>query len=183
MRFATVAGIIFAFGASFSSAQQLADRNRSATCGISEFVRKEGWTIPGLLGAKVKQRSHLTNLPGTFLTKLEPIEPEVTFTEMRCVSVERAEPEVKDLPIKILNLWSFDMGGSAYAYRLEYSEEAVENGKRAELASFSVVFFYDLDGSGQFTLMKHQTMKGGGWLIPAFVPEWAKNRGTPAPEK
>jgi len=59
----------------------------------------------------------------------------------------------------------------------------IYDGKRQECACESYLFFYDMDGAGNFTVIdsgrgvveSHNT----GYL-PSYIPEWAKNSAAPS---
>jgi hypothetical protein len=144
-------------------------------CGQSgSITKKEGWTIPGLKGSKVKQHATLENLKGVFLTMLEPGNAESSITYARCSQTGTEIEEKADIPIKVIKLWSYDFGGRVFAYRVEFSRETIQNGVRGELGGSFRAFYYDMDGSGRFTVVKFLTTISGS-MIPAFIPDWAKN--------
>jgi hypothetical protein len=177
----SVAAIAVALAVGNAHCQVPAHRDAPETCSFSEVYKKAGWTIPGLAGATVKsQRAKLSNLPGVFVTMLQPSEPETDFQHVSCPYDHPGRLVVEGEPIKILDLWSFDFGGRVFAYRVSYAREAVNGGVRSELAAASTVFFYDTDGSGTFTVMKGATM-GVGSFAPAFIPDWAKNSASQTP--
>jgi hypothetical protein len=170
-----ISGMLIVLGAGAALSQRSDNIEATDKCKFLEVFRKDGWTVPGVLGAKSNQRASVTNLPGVFLSQLEPVESETSLTEMLCKSNQTGRIEVNDhQPIKILQLWSFDFGGAPFAYRLEYEYEVIHDGKRSEIMSASVVWFYDLDGSGRFTSMRRAEIQGPSWLMPDFVPDWAK---------
>lgn len=163
-----------------ASAPNPEPQGKSPTCIFSELFRSDGWNVPGLEGAKVKRaRSKVTNIPGLFLTMLEPADPEVDLTEMNCDQQHPGRVNVREnAPIKVLDLWAFDFGGQVFAYRLSYAGEAIYDGKREDLAWATSIFFYDLDGSGRFTVIRYPTFKGKPdftTYLPEFIPDWVKN--------
>jgi len=177
-------GILIVLGAGSAFSQEPSNGDSKVNCSFSEAFRKDGWTVPGVRGAKVvRQRSALTNMPGVFMAMLEPAEAETNLTDIHCLGGQSGRLEIGDIPIKILKLWSFDYGGAIFAYRLEYADEAIQDGERGELGSESVVMFYDIDGSGRFTLMAHPKIKGTSWFMPTFIPDWAKNSAARPPAK
>jgi len=145
------------------------------TCSFSEIYNKDGWTVPGVDGAKVKQRAKFTNMPGVFVSILEPLETETNMTEVVCDRNHPGRLEIEDAPIVILALWSFDFGGKVFAYRISYGCEAMDHGKRDHLACSSTAFLYDVDGSGNFTQRDGGGVNGKGiGFMPSFIPDWAK---------
>jgi hypothetical protein len=184
MRRTSLAAILVIPVAVCAFSQQPTKNDATPTCSFSETYKKDGWTVPGLVGAKAKKpRAPLSNIPGVFLTMLEPANPETDIAEVSCTRDHPGRLEIEEnAPIKILNLWSFDFGGRIFAYRVEYARESIQDGKRYELASESGVFFYDLDGSGHFTVMRDPVL-GLSWFIPEFIPDWAKKTAEDAPTK
>jgi hypothetical protein len=159
-----------------ADSQALVQGDATITCGQSgSITKKEGWTIPGLKGAKLKQHATLENLKGFSLTIMEPGDAESIITYARCSQTGTEIEEKTDLPIKIIKLSSYDFGGRVFAYRLEFSRETVQNGVRGELGGSFRVFYYDMDGSGRFSFAEFLTTISGS-MIPAFIPDWAKNR-------
>lgn len=102
---------------------------------------------------------------------LLPAEPETYFLHVWPAEDHPGRIEIENRPIKILDLWSFDIGGQVFAYRVSFAREAIQNGVRTELGASSTVFFYDLDGSGKFALMRWAGV-GVASYLPSPVPEW-----------
>jgi hypothetical protein len=161
--------------------QQLAPKAATpTTCSFSEIYRKDGWTIPGLPGVKVKgQRAKLTNMPGVFVTVLIPRESEAMMTDIWCPPDHSGRLEMEDQPIRILDLWSFDFSGRVFAYGISYGKDAMQNGIRVPLGAASAVMFYDLDGSGHFTVRRWARWP----FMPDFIPDWARNGADASPSK
>jgi hypothetical protein len=84
-----------------------------------------------------------------------------------------------------MSLWSFDLGGQVFAYRVGYAEETIYNGERHELAAASWAFFYDMDGSKNFTVLDGGKGVSGHSIgfLPSFIPEWVKSRTVAQPTK
>ncbi len=141
------------------------------TCNYSELYRKDGWTIPGLDGAKAEgKRMALTNIPQMYVTVLEPAQLESTLTDIWCSREHSGRIEVEDRPIQILHLWAFDFAGRTFAYGVSYSIDVMEDGKRMPIGASSSVLFYDVDGSGRFTLNRGARYP----FMPDLIPDWVK---------
>lgn len=175
--------IILICGPGLLFPQQEGSSSDDRHCG--EFL-KEGWVVPGLVGSKIQARGPLMssesmkstlpkNFDGVFLSVLKPGETESWLIVPVCSAAPDKAPEFRTVPIEILKLWSFDAGGAPFAYRVEYGDERIhQDGTRGHLASASVVFFFDTDGTGRFTLTRPSTMSGSNYFFPDFVPDWAK---------
>jgi hypothetical protein len=175
----SLAALLIVLGVGKACCQQSVQSSASETCSFAEIYRQDGWAVPGLVGAKAKsQRAKLSKLPGVFVTMLQPAEPETFFQHVWCPQDHPGRIEIENAPIKVLDLWSFDFGGRVFAYRVSYAREAMKDGVRSELAAASIVFFYDADGSGRFTVVRGGTM-GVGSFAPAYIPEWAKSSTDP----
>jgi hypothetical protein len=170
------AAVFFVLWAGHAFSQQPAKSDTPASCSFSEVYRKDGWTVPGVPGATViTQRARLSNMPGVFLTRLKPLEAESFSPNIWCPQDHPGRLEIdQNEPIQILDLWSFDFNGRIFAYRINYGCEAMNDDERGHLGCVQTIFFYDMDGSGRFTVIR----RGGAklsWFMPEFIPDWAKN--------
>src|SRR5215469_8800331 len=148
----------------------------TGTCSFSEIYKAEGWMIPGLMNAKVKKKANITDLPGVTLIVLEPVEDETTITSIQCARYNPGRLQIDESsPIRILELWAFDYKGRVFAYRVNYELQFYHEGARRALGGAISLFFYDMDGSGKFTVLK-----GASRLLPELPPYLAKET-EPAP--
>lgn len=144
---------------------------QTSLCSFSEVYRKDGWVIPGVEGARIKgQRMAFNNLPGVYVTMLEPVTSESTITDVWCSGDHNGRIEVEDRSIRILNLWSFDLGGRKFAYGLSYGVDVINNGKRVPVGASAALMFYDVDGSGRFKVLRGAQFP----FVPDIVPDWAR---------
>src|SRR5437667_7528629 len=143
----------------------------SKGCAFSEIYWKDGWTIPGRPGTvdATSRRPIGSTLPDVFATKLTPTTTEATLTRIACAHDKEGRLQVDEEPIGIIWLLSYDFRGKTFAYGIRYVDEWIHDGTRRQLGSESQVVFYDLDGSGRFTLMK-----GPRPLLPDFIPDWVR---------
>jgi hypothetical protein len=164
--------LAFSLSASTAISQAPSTSSGSAKCQFAEVFRHDGWTIPGTDSTKSKQRTPLAKHAGMFITKYEPLDADISLTIATCKSTQEGRLEIKEVTARIIKLWAFDAGSKPFAYRLEYAEAASDD-KRSEPGS-SIIFFYDLDGSGTFTLFKYAD-PAKGIMLPSIVPDWAQN--------
>jgi hypothetical protein len=68
--------IALGLGALHEVCQDLPQDKTATTCSFAEVYAKEGWTIPGLAGAKQPQRQMWKDKPGFFITQLQPTQAE-----------------------------------------------------------------------------------------------------------
>src|ERR1700720_1411174 len=161
--------IVLGYGKLFS--QQPSPGPGTPTCSFSEIYREDGWTVPGVAGAKVKgQRARFSNIPGVSVTVLIPVESESTVTGIWCPPDHAGRLEIEERPIGILNLWFFVFEGRVFAYGISYGKEVIQNGTRVPIGSSLAAMFYDVDGSGHFKVRKWSRYP----FMPDFVPDWVK---------
>lgn len=164
--------ILLSFGFTAPFPQQPAPKTAVPTCSFSEIYKADGWTIPGLLNAKVKYRAPYQNVPGVFVTEFLPLEPETTITNVRGSYSVSGRLMIQDAPIRILKLRGWEYEGRLFAYSVEYEIQAMENGARVALGAATAVMFYDVDGSGLFKVRKPGGSRPFG--IPDMPPNTPK---------
>lgn len=151
--------------------QQSSDKAEAPTCCYSELYRKEGWVIPGLKGAKSGYRVAVPDKHGVYLTKLEPTANGATIQKFTCSREHAGRVEIEDLNVGIINLTSFDVGGHIFAYNLVYGI--------AGIGTEWSVRFYDLDGSGRFTLRRSERNR----FVPELIPDWVEDSSKNSTER
>jgi hypothetical protein len=79
----------------------------------------------------------------------------------------------------VTEILRFEMNGHVFAYRVTAVPVSIgKNGSRDPLGSQEILAFYDIDGSGRFTVMRDA---GGFEPFVPFVPNWVK-RSTKKPD-
>jgi hypothetical protein len=78
------------------------------------------------------------------------------------------------MPIRILALWAFDFKGRTFAYGLSYGIDAMQDGSRVPLGAASGVMFYDVDGTGRFTIIRAARFP----FVPELIPNWVEKLDT-----
>jgi hypothetical protein len=142
-------------------------------CRFSEVYRAEGWKIPGVSGAAPKGgRLALQNLPGTFLTDLVPGKSDQRMVLPNCQQDFPGRLAIREAPVRVLAMSRVDFNGRVFAYTARYEPQTLVNGVPHRSMEFVQVVFYDVDGSGRFTVMKYDMQ--GLFLNSPDVPEWAK---------
>jgi hypothetical protein len=152
--------------------QESTTKLNAPACNFAEIYKADGWSIPGLQNATVKQKANFRNLPGVVVTKLEPppSATEATLTHISCSREHHGRIEIEEEPIGIIELDAYEYKGRAFAYGLNFERQAVENGARVSTGASSAYLFYDLDGTGHFTLRKSALWP----FIPEIPEAWAK---------
>lgn len=172
--------IIAACGNAFS--QQRTEANAGKMCTFTGIYRKDGWTIPGMPAVPAKDDKHprrrvSDEMPDVFATKLTPVTSEATVTRISCSHDQSGRLQVDEQPVGIIWLFSFDFEGRVFAYGVRYALEKIENGARSDAGMESGFVFYDLDGSGRFTLRKSTLPMPS----PDFIPDWVTKPSSIAP--
>jgi hypothetical protein len=161
---AIVAGFLGSAGA------QQSPEKPTPSCTFTELYRQEGWTIPGVKGAKKKARWSVPYEPGVYATTLIPENRRARFETFACSRELPGRLEVAGTDIGIHLLYSFEVDGRVFAYELQYGIDVVENGKSMPSSALWGLKFYDMDGSGLFTVRR-----GERSLFPEFIPDWVKH--------
>jgi len=141
-------------------------------CGFSEAYLQQGWSMPGVPGAVPKgDRLSLSNRPGVFVTEMKPGKSDFTLTVLQCSLDSPGRLVVRPLHVKVLALWRFDVDRRVFAYGVQYEPQYVVGGLSSGSLEYVQAIFYDVDGSGRFTVMRYDNARMFGSLQ---VPEWVK---------
>lgn len=146
----------------YARCQQSSDKEEAPTCCYSELYRKEGWVIPGVKDAKSKWRVAVPDRPKVYMTELEPTSHKASIQRFSCSREHSGRVEIDDVDVGIRNLTSFDIGGHIFAYNFEYGIDGI--------GAVWIVKFYDLDGSGRFTLRRSERVR----IVPELIPDWVR---------
>lgn len=164
-----VIGVILAVS-TLGHSQELNGKTAEPICEYSELYRKDGWTIPGLDKVTKKRRAAVPGRTGVYLTMLEPAKRVAILEIFRCSREHAGRLEIEHNQIGIDSLSLFDSGGRVFAYSLTYGMDSVENGRSVPIGAIWSIKFYDLDGSGRFTLRRGEKNR----IVPDLVPDWVK---------
>lgn len=174
--------IALALGARLAVCQDSSQDKTTTACSFSEIYAKEGWTVPGLDGAKRQQRQAWRDHPGFFITQLKPANAESFISpDVSCPYDHPGRLEIKNRPIRVMNLMSWDYEGKLFGYVVVYALQDIEHGVRFELAGASTLQFFDLDGSGRFTVMR-SPVDIKSTFVPAIIPDWLHRSGSESPK-
>jgi len=151
-------------------------------CGFSEVYQRDGWRIAGLSGATDGgPRAALTlhtegkedeSKQGIFVTSLNAGKLDLRLTVLQCSQDFPARLVIRVVSVRVLEMWRFDFDGKIFAYGARYEPQTVpRRGVPHSTLEYVQVVFYDVDGSGRFTVMQYQNSR----LFQSLeVPEWAK---------
>jgi hypothetical protein len=141
-------------------------------CRFDSVSHFGGWTVPGLVGsAPTDVRRTFPNAPGLTALRLRPAKTSVKLAILRCSRRASGRIDFELTLVKTLELWRCEFRGRIFAYAASYEPQHIEGGERRGTLGFVPVIFYDIDGSGKFSIMRYP----GGTLLDALeVPEWAK---------
>jgi len=152
-----------------AQSQKPVENGPPPNCDHTELYRKDGWAVPGIKGAKRKWRTAVPNKPEVYVTELEPATRASTIQSFRCSIEHPGRLEIGDVDMGILYLSSFDVGGRVFAYTMVYGVDGIA-------AEWSIRF-YDLDGSGRFTLRRSERNR----FVPELVPQWVQDSTSSKP--
>ena len=144
------------------------------SCGISEVLNRNGWKIPGLSRGLSGRHAQWTTggLENVFVDFLEPISAQASVVLVSTSRGRVGTVEVREQPVEVTEILRFTMNGHIFAYRVTAVPVSVDkHGKRTPLGSEERLGFYDVDGSGRFTVMRD-----AGTLEPfvPVIPDWVR---------
>jgi hypothetical protein len=140
----------------------------SAACTASDsFVRPQGWEIPGLDGAVVASKQNIQIGADTVLAEsLTPKSPVTTRLEIECSKDGRLEERRR--PVKVWGLTRFSMNGRVFGY-MAATQRLPEGGGTGVIGLDRFEEFYDMDGSGRFTVRRDRDLRE-----KMIIPPWAR---------
>jgi len=164
-----------------SSAQVPGSLAGEQRCGFAELYQSEGWSIPGLPGAQPKaprvavefRKEGVEDIvrPGFFATSLKAVATEKRLLVLKCSQEAPGRLAVRNVHVKVLELWQFDVKGKVFAYGVRYEPQYESGGTLHRSLEYVQVIFYDTDGSGRFTAMSYQS---ANLFQSVKIPEWVK---------
>ncbi len=150
---------------------------------IAEILDRKGWKVPGVTGARIIQHARWTTegLEGIFADTLKPVSPNTSVLLLTTVRDKPGAIEVRQQQIEVTEILRFSMNGRTFAYRITAIPQSIDSrGKRTSLGSEERLAFYDVDGTGKFTVM--QDAGDFGPFVP-MIPGWVKKPPLPPNEK
>jgi hypothetical protein len=144
------------------------------TCSFKELFNRSGWDIPGLKGAVLKVHGHYKSedIPANvFIDILEPQVPEATITFAGPASGQPDRLQIVNRSVDVQKIERFMMNGHVFGYRITAEDAGYDKDhKRLHFGSVKIVYYYDPDGSGDFTVQRD----AGALLFKIIVPDWVK---------
>jgi hypothetical protein len=153
---------------------------QTSPCKIKELLNRQGWEIPGLAKAIVKThaRYKAEGIPeNVFIDIMESQAPEASFTYVGLKSCEIAVLNIRS--VDVTKIERFTMNGHVFGYRVTGVIVGIDNqGHRIHAASEERAYFYDPDGSGDFSVMRYDP---GDLIFRIIIPDWVKQAANPQP--
>jgi hypothetical protein len=113
-----------------------------------------------------------------FVDYLESTTPQDSITLVSTVRGRAGAIEIQVQPADVTEILRFTMSGHVFAYRITALPVTVDgSGKRTPLGSEERLAFYDMDGSGRFTVMRDA---GSFEPFVPLIPDWVKRLEMPA---
>jgi hypothetical protein len=145
-------------------------------CGFSELFRPEGWKIPGISGAVPKGKAFaLASVPSISILDMQAGKSDRNLLLPMCSRDFPGRLIIRATPVRVLAMSRVDFKGKVFAYTAQYEPQTEADGVPHRSLEYTQVVFYDVDGSGRFSVMKYD-MKGL-FLRSPDVPEWAMRAG------
>jgi hypothetical protein len=93
--------------------------------------------------------------PGYFVSSYQPIKAETFIPQdVSCPYNHPGRLVIENRPVRVVQLISWDYEGKLFMYEVFYALQVIYHGTRTELAAESQWQFFDVDGSGRFTVMR-----------------------------
>lgn len=147
---------------------------RSKECGFSEVYQYGGWLIPGLEGAIPEKKIYtISDAPGVIGIRLRTTKFGQHLTILNCDSSHFGRLVYRSRPVKVLELWRVEYNGKVFAYGGKYEPQILRNGNMHGTLEAVRAIFYDIDGNGQFSLMKYSMNL---MFLPLEVPDLARKK-------
>jgi hypothetical protein len=142
-------------------------------CRVKELLNYQGWEIPGLAAATVKLHARYKSegVPdNVFIDLMESQAPLVRLTFVGLKSCETAVISFRS--IEVNRIERFIMNGHVFGYRVTGTIASVDNqGHRTLAGSDEIVYYYDPDGSGKFSVMRYDSSE---LTFKIIIPDWVK---------
>jgi hypothetical protein len=109
--------------------------------------------------------------PGFFATPLKAAKSDLRLIMLGCSRDVPDRLVVRIVPVRVLEMWRLDFNGKVFAYGVQYEPQSESGGVLHRTLEYVQLIFYDVDGSGRFTVMRNQPTR----LFQSLkIPEWAK---------
>jgi len=155
--------------------QQEARGGKADECTNKELFNGKGWTVPGLVdarvkivGAKVKQDGIPDDIT---IDVLEPSKADGEVMLVRCMPGSPGRLEVRSQPVTVREIWRLKRKDRTFGFKIN---AALTGGNGVALGASEVLLFYDPDGFGQFKVQRDVAGPQ-----PLFIPEWVKAMRNP----
>ncbi len=158
-------------GVAAASSLAQPDAHVDLGCAFTQAFRKEGWTVPGRLNAKLRPRANLVingNATDIYVTYLAPPEQPVMLLLPSCST---SQPGTLELPMRLVRIheiWQFDAGKRVFALGIRADHLDRERGRIVELLGASRILYLDDKGDGVFRIMRDWPRLSE----PPPKPEW-----------
>jgi hypothetical protein len=143
-------------------------------CNIVELYNPEGWAVPGLSNATVTKQVRNKTRDDQEVS-VDVLQPRNRVARLPLVSFIASHPgrlEVREQPIDVIEIRRYSIRGNVFAYRLSAGQVSIEGHRRVPIAAAEIVMYYDMDGSGRFTIREYASK------VPYAlkVPDWVRSK-------
>lgn len=149
---------------------------RDSSCQIQEVLNRKGWDIPGL-SKTVTRTAHARypaeGIENVFVDILESKATDSSVTLAIRYSNSNSRVEIVAKPVDVIQIQRFQIDNQVFGYLVTAVPVGIANdGHRIRAASEELLYYYDPDGSGRFTVMRYASEI----FFKIVVPDWAKQR-------
>jgi hypothetical protein len=153
---------------------KVAQSQAAPQCEIKELFNRRGWRIPGLSSAKRAEAPHRYKTDegqDLSLDVLKPVSPADSVILAFGVAGPVGRLEIQDQAADILKIARYTISGHVFAYLVSAQLVTITDKKeRIGVASEEQLYYYDPDGSGQFTVMRF----ADEMQFKPVIPDWVK---------
>lgn len=144
------------------------------SCSFKELFNRSGWEIPGLKGAVSKLHGPYKSEGIPENVFIEILEPQTHESSITFAGPDSGQPDRLDIvnrSVNVLKIERFMMNGHVFGYRVTAEIAGYDKDhKRLHFGSVDIVYYYDPDGSGVFSVQRD----AGALSFKIIVPDWVK---------
>jgi hypothetical protein len=149
-----------------------AESPSTSQCLITEIVNASGWTVPGLRGAKPRGETTMLQAVDVKDVAARALRPDSRVQDFPLVSCSTSLPGAAELRTQALvadSLVEYRRYGRVFGYWVK-APRLGSSKPRSHIGSVEMLYFYDPEGNGVFTVMRYAGTVG---FVP-FVPKWVR---------
>jgi hypothetical protein len=142
-----------------------------SNCAIKEIINAKGWAIPGLRGAKEQGKGLVMTGIGIDDVVAQSLRPNSRVEQLTLVSRSketRGAVELREQALQVDSIVQYRRYGRVFAYKIK-APLLGSSSPRSHLGSVELLYFYDPEGGGRFSVMRYAGEVGFVPVVPAWV--------------